>query len=62
MDRSEELDRYFEGPYVVFTAAHHLRRGWCCGSRCRHCPFEPVAVKGNTCVRAGRADGKADPR
>lgn len=23
----------------VFTEAHHLRRGSCCGSRCRHCPY-----------------------
>lgn len=24
---------------VVFTRAFHLRRGHCCGSGCRHCPF-----------------------
>jgi hypothetical protein len=24
---------------MVFTAAYHLRRGWCCGSGCRHCPY-----------------------
>src|SRR5436190_14035786 len=24
---------------TVFTAAFHLRRGYCCGSGCRHCPF-----------------------
>lgn len=23
----------------VFTAAYHLKRGACCGSGCRHCPF-----------------------
>ncbi len=23
----------------VFTAGHHLKRGTCCGSQCRHCPF-----------------------
>ena len=23
----------------VFTAAHHLARGTCCGSGCRHCPY-----------------------
>lgn len=26
---------------VVFTAAYHLRRGHCCGSGCRHCPYPP---------------------
>lgn len=30
---------YFEGPYMVFTEAYHLRRGYCCNSDCRHCPY-----------------------
>jgi hypothetical protein len=32
-------DYYFEGPNLVFTAAYHLKRGSCCGSGCRHCPY-----------------------
>ena len=32
-------DHYFEGGYLVFTAAYHLKRGYCCGSDCRHCPY-----------------------
>ncbi len=32
-------DFYFEGPYLVFTAAYHLKRGFCCNSNCRHCPY-----------------------
>ncbi|MGH7914494.1 MAG: DUF5522 domain-containing protein [Candidatus Binataceae bacterium] len=32
-------DYYMEGPYMVFTAAYHLKRGYCCGSGCRHCPY-----------------------
>jgi hypothetical protein len=24
----------------VFTARYHLRRGYCCGNGCRHCPFD----------------------
>jgi len=32
-------DFYFEGPYMVFTAAYHLKRGYCCNSDCRHCPY-----------------------
>lgn len=35
----EGLDFYREGAYVVFTAAYHLRRGYCCESGCRHCPY-----------------------
>jgi len=33
-------DFYMEGPYLVFTAAYHLRRGSCCNSNCRHCPYK----------------------
>jgi hypothetical protein len=35
----EPEDYYFEGPYMVFTAAYHLKRGYCCNSGCRHCPY-----------------------
>ncbi len=33
-------DFYMEGPTLVFTAAYHLRRGHCCNSGCRHCPYK----------------------
>jgi Family of unknown function (DUF5522) len=33
-------DYYYEGPYLVFTSAYHLKRGFCCGSGCRHCPYK----------------------
>jgi hypothetical protein len=42
-----EGDFYWDGPYMVFTAAYHLRRGSCCHSGCRHCPY-------------GEAEGGAD--
>ena len=32
-------DFYYEGPNMVFTAAYHLKRGYCCNSDCRHCPY-----------------------
>jgi hypothetical protein len=32
-------DFYMDGPYLVFTAAYHLKRGYCCNSDCRHCPY-----------------------
>lgn len=35
----EGEDFYLEGPYMVFTEAWHLKRGYCCGSACRHCPY-----------------------
>jgi hypothetical protein len=33
-------DFYMDGPWLVFTAAYHLRRGYCCNSNCRHCPYK----------------------
>lgn len=36
----EPEDYYFDGPCLVFTAAYHLKRGSCCGSGCRHCPYQ----------------------
>ena len=35
----EDEDYYFDGPYMVFTEAYHLKRGYCCNSGCRHCPY-----------------------
>lgn len=30
---------YWENGLMVFTRAFHLRRGYCCKSGCRHCPY-----------------------
>jgi Family of unknown function (DUF5522) len=35
----EPEDYYMEGGLMVFTEAYHLKRGSCCGSGCRHCPW-----------------------
>jgi hypothetical protein len=35
----EGKDYYVEGGKFVFTAAYHLKRGYCCNSKCRHCPY-----------------------
>lgn len=44
----EGEDFYWEGPAMVFTANYHLKRGYCCGSGCRHCPYEPRWTKDTT--------------
>lgn len=37
-------DFYFDlGGLMVFTSQYHLRRGYCCGSGCRHCPYHKRA-------------------
>lgn len=51
IDLATAPDFYIENGLYVFTAAHHLRRGWCCGRGCRHCPYEPRHQEGNTQVR-----------
>lgn len=36
----QDGDYYFsEEGYLVFTEQYHLRRGYCCQSGCRHCPY-----------------------
>jgi hypothetical protein len=42
----EGEDYYVEGGAMVFTAAYHLKRGYCCDSGCRHCPYDqqPIAA------------------
>lgn len=40
----ESEDFYWESSSLVFTAAYHLKRGFCCGSGCRHCPYKEGAV------------------
>ena len=51
-DESPQLvegpDFYWDGPYMVFTAEYLLKRGYCCQSGCRHCPYgftKPEASK-----------------
>ena len=39
----EGEDFYREGAFVVFTARYHLRRGHCCESGCRHCPYRAAS-------------------
>ena len=45
-----EGEYYFDGQFLVFAAGYHLRRGYCCGNECRHCPYDEngnaVAGKG----------------
>jgi hypothetical protein len=35
----EGIDYYLEDGLFVFTAVFLLRRGYCCESGCRHCPY-----------------------
>lgn len=41
-------DFYFENGLMVLTERYHLKRGYCCGNGCRHCPYGHVAVPKNS--------------
>jgi len=42
-----------DGTKLVFTEQYHIDRGHCCGSGkgCRHCPYDPKGVRGNTTIK-----------
>ncbi len=45
----EGVDYYLnDAGLLVFTAAYHLKRGYCCGNNCRHCPYDHQNVPGKS--------------
>lgn len=36
----EGIDYYREGGFIVMTEQYLRKRGYCCNSGCRHCPYE----------------------
>lgn len=39
--RLDDGDYYYSDQgVIVFTTAYHLKRGYCCKSACRHCPYD----------------------
>lgn len=53
----EGEDYYSEGAAIIFTARYHLRRGYCCDNRCRHCPYggEDEGLKPRLTIETDRA-------
>jgi hypothetical protein len=49
-------DYYIENGLLVMTTAYHRKRGYCCGSGCRHCPYVPRNRAGSF-VLADDVDG-----
>ena len=42
-------DFYFdENGLMVFTSLYLLKRGYCCGNGCRHCPYKANRLDDNT--------------
>ena len=41
MNEPNSEDYYFNSEgLMVFTEQHHLKRGYCCNSGCKHCPYK----------------------
>jgi len=58
---TEGEDFYFnEQGLMVLTAAFHLKKGWCCGNGCLHCPydFESVPEPRRSELLKKRSEGK----
>ncbi len=43
----ENEDFYLENGFRVMTKSYLIKRGYCCGNGCRHCPYNPPHIKGN---------------
>lgn len=40
----ENIDYYHdELGRMVFTETYHLKRGYCCGNNCKHCPWKNLS-------------------
>ena len=47
--KSPEPDFYKdESGNIVMSESYHIKRGKCCGSGCKNCPYEPSYEKGST--------------
>ena len=36
---------YSKDGYIIFTEKYHLKRGYCCDSNCKHCPYKKKIKK-----------------
>jgi hypothetical protein len=47
------IDYYVEEGRVVLTRAYHLKRGFCCNSKCKNCPYDKQAAQTERIVIVG---------
>lgn len=49
----EGIDYYVDEQtgYRVFTALYLSRRAFCCGNKCKHCPFDPKWKRGTEKIK-----------
>lgn len=39
-------DYYLDNGQIILTEGYLKKRNSCCGSGCRHCPYDPTHTKG----------------
>lgn len=45
-DLIEGIDFYYnEKGFMVFTESYLLKRGYCCDSGCKHCPYKKKVIR-----------------
>ena len=49
----ENVDYYIdERSGLMILTSHYLeKRGYCCGNKCKNCPYDPSHMKGNTKIK-----------
>lgn len=52
-------DYYLENGWMVMTAAYLTKRGVCCGSGCRCCPYDPKHQAGVTSFAKAATDDQS---
>jgi len=51
IDFVEGIDYYLLDGMIIMTESYHIKRGQCCGSKCKHCAFEPIYEKGSKIIK-----------
>lgn len=56
-DKFAKEDYYLsQDGYIIFTEAYHLKRGYCCQSGCKHCPWKNSPDKSKIRPRISQQD------
>ncbi len=58
-DLIEGYDYYLDDGLFVLTEGYLLRRGYCCGNGCRHCPYEQACGTTSARSTASRTEEEA---
>ncbi len=45
------VDYYLEDGKIVLTSVYHLKRGFCCNSRCKNCPYRADVAPADATIR-----------